>query len=174
MERAPIALNRLGCTTLSERWSVDLRGYRFQLSFVCGYFVASFHNATGWWSRNCDTLPLSESSGRKWPADVGYTSANHPITLGSIVVAGQKERTPIAVNRLGCTTSKRWSVELRGYRFQLSFVCGYFAASFHNATGWSRNCDTPLTAIPLIEKISFSNANQITQIFRQRKLTPIR
>ena len=56
MERAPIAVYRLDCTTLSERWSVDLERYRFQLSFVCGNFVASFHNATGW-SRNCDTLP---------------------------------------------------------------------------------------------------------------------
>ena len=58
------------------------------------------------------------------------------------IVAGQKERAPIAVNRLGCTTIELlWSVDLRSYRFQLSFVCGYFAASFHNATGWSRNCD---------------------------------
>ena len=33
-------------------------------------------------------FPLSESSGRKWPADVGYTSANHPITSGSPVCGG--------------------------------------------------------------------------------------
>ena len=57
-------------------------------------------------------------------------------------VASQKECAPIAVNRLGCTTYELiWSVELRCYRFQLSFVCGYFAASFHNATSWSRNCN---------------------------------
>ena len=49
-------------------------------------------------------FPLSESSGRKWPANVGCASADHPITSGSPVVAGQKERAPIAVNRLGRTT----------------------------------------------------------------------
>ena len=32
----------------------------------------------------------------------------------------------------------------------------------------------PLTAVPLIENISYANANPITQIFRQRKLTQIR
>ena len=51
-------------------------------------------------------FPLSESSGKKWPANVGYTSADHPITLGSPVVAGLKERAPTTVNRLGCTTFK--------------------------------------------------------------------
>ena len=35
-------------------------------------------------------FPLSESSGRKWPANVGCTSADHPITSGSPVVAGQR------------------------------------------------------------------------------------
>ena len=52
-------------------------------------------------------FPLSESSGTKWPANVGCTSADHPITSGSPVVAGQKERAPIAVNWLGCTTSEQ-------------------------------------------------------------------
>ena len=41
-ERAPIAVNRLGCTTSELLWSVDLYSYRFQLSFICGYFHASF------------------------------------------------------------------------------------------------------------------------------------
>ena len=45
-----------------------------------------------------------ENSGKKWSANVGYTCADHLITSGSPVVAGQKERAPIAVNRLGCTT----------------------------------------------------------------------
>ena len=51
--------------------------------------------------------------------------------------------TPVAVNRLDCVTCLVVrSVDLRSYRFQLFFVCGNFAASFHNVTGWSRNCDT--------------------------------
>ena len=33
---------------------------------------------------------------------VDYASVHNPITLGSPVVVGQKERTPIAVNRLDC------------------------------------------------------------------------
>ena len=49
-------------------------------------------------------FPLSESSGRKWPANVGSTSADNSITSGSPVVACQKDRARIAVNRLGCTT----------------------------------------------------------------------
>ena len=54
-ERAPIAVNRLDCAALMVLWSVDLRSHRLELSFVCGYFHASFHIATEW-SRNCDTL----------------------------------------------------------------------------------------------------------------------
>ena len=34
-------------------------------------------------------FPLSESSGRKGPANVDNTSVDHPITSGSPVVAGQ-------------------------------------------------------------------------------------
>ena len=35
------------------------------------------------------------------PASVDYGSVNDPITSGSPVVGGQKERASIAVNRLG-------------------------------------------------------------------------
>ena len=48
-------------------------------------------------------FPLSESSGRKEPANV-VSSADHPITSGSPVWRVKRERAPIAVNRLGCTT----------------------------------------------------------------------
>ena len=48
-------------------------------------------------------FPLSESSGRKEPANV-VSSADHPITSGSPVWRVKRERTPIAVNWLGCTT----------------------------------------------------------------------
>ena len=76
------------------------------------------------------------------PVNVGCTSADHPITSGSPIGVSEQECAPIAVNRLGCTTyNSLWSDELKSYRFELSFVCGHFAASFHNATGWSRNCD---------------------------------
>ena len=47
MERAPIAVNRLHCAAYEVQRSVDLRSHRLELSFVCGYFHASFHIATG-------------------------------------------------------------------------------------------------------------------------------
>ena len=50
-------------------------------------------------------FPHSESSGRKEPANV-VSSADHPITSGSPVWRVKRERAPIAVNQLGCTTSE--------------------------------------------------------------------
>ena len=53
-----------------------------------------------------------------------------------ITVAGQEDHSPNAVNRLSCATYEVLrSVDLRSHRLDLSFVCGYFHASFHIATG---------------------------------------
>ena len=46
-ERAPIVINRLDYAAYYLLRSVDLRSHRLELSFVCGYFHASFHIATG-------------------------------------------------------------------------------------------------------------------------------
>ena len=46
-------------------------------------------------------FPLSESSGRKGPANV-VSSVDHPITSGSPVWQVKRERAPIAVNWLDC------------------------------------------------------------------------
>ena len=129
-ERAPIAVNRLGCTTSSERRSVVLRSHRLELSFVCGYFHASFPHRHWMKQELRHTSPfLKAVVGR------GLLTSSRAPTIqsrrGYQLWRVKRERAPIAVNRLGCTTSsERRSVVLRSHRLELSFVCGYFHASF--------------------------------------------
>ena len=106
MERAPIAVKR---SVVQPKSCYDLLIYKAigsnYLSFVVTSLLASTTPLAE--AGTATHFLLSESSGRKWPANVGYTSADHPFTSGSPVVAGQKERAPIAVNRLDCTTFKQ-------------------------------------------------------------------
>ena len=72
----------------------------------------------------------------KAPTNVDYAVVISSITLGSPVVAGQKEHAPIAVyRRLGQTTHELlWSVELLRYRFHISFNCGYLIVASLNGS----------------------------------------
>ena len=61
------------------------------------------------------------------PASVDYANINSSITLGSPVVAGQKQRAPIAVNRLDCAAYERWAGLLHyAMLLELSLVCTVF------------------------------------------------
>ena len=98
---------RLTGSAVQPRVSDDLLTYKAISSNYLSFVVTSMLVSTSPLDEagTVTHFPLSEISGTKWPANVGCTSADHPITSGSPVVAGQKERAPIAVNRLGCTTS---------------------------------------------------------------------
>ena len=85
-------------------------------------------------------FPLSESSGRKWPANVGYTSADHPITSGSPVVLYKPTDPEYDISQPGNKPDNRqlaldWVYGYRGkdYRSNLHYLpngqIAYFIAA---------------------------------------------
>ena len=72
--------------------------------------MASISDVIDWSSRVTTTYFLFfEFIGRSWSGEgvmnkgqVDYASVNNPITSRSSVIAGQKERAPIAINRFDC------------------------------------------------------------------------
>ena len=115
-ERAPIAVNWLGCAVYKLLWSVDLTSYRLELSFVCGYFHASFPHRHWIKQELRQTSPfLKAVVGR------GLLTSSRAPTIqsrrGHQLWRGERERASIAVNRLGCAVYELlWSVDLTSYR----------------------------------------------------------
>ena len=97
---------RLTGSVVQPRMSDDLLTYKAIGSNYLSFVVTSMLVTTSPLDEagTATHFPLSESSGRKGPANV-VSSADHPITSGSPVWRVKRERAPIAVNRLGCTTS---------------------------------------------------------------------
>ena len=97
---------RLTGSVVQPRVSDDLVTYKAIGSNYLSFVVTSMLVSTSPLDEagTATHFPLSESSGRKGPANV-VSSADHPITSGSPVWRVKRERAPIAVNRLSCTTS---------------------------------------------------------------------
>ena len=98
---------RLSGSVVQPRVSDDLLTYKAIGSNYLSFVVTSMLVSTSPLDEagTATHFPLPESSGRKGPANV-VSSADHPITSGSPVWRVKRERAPIAVNRLGCTTSE--------------------------------------------------------------------
>ena len=69
---------------------------------------------------------------------VDYASVNNPITSGSPVVAGRKERTPTAVNRLDYVAYELL-IKLfhKAILLALRFDCCYSVALIRDVIDWS-------------------------------------
>ena len=125
---------------------------------IAVFAAKSQKSLSGW--RLCPSMPFCDSNGALQFRLTGSTVL--PLSGRELLVGWwmltwfcfwrlAERSVPDAVNRPLLRILKgAWSVGLRSYRFELFLASGYFAASFHNVIGWSRNCDNALELLQFV------------------------